>query len=201
MAILAALVWCATQFWKSPPLAHLLWLIVLLKLITLPVYHIDAGWWTHLPPNPAPSEAPKIAEVERSARPAHDATSHSESMTPRATEQTSFAQHMQRSASLENNQAQPAELKPTRLMLPSWPSVRSVLTGVWLVVAAAISGITAIRIVRFRRMLSSLAPAADWLQSMSDELAKRMGVHRRVSVLQVEGQTAPFVWCFGARAS
>src|SRR5689334_9883113 len=45
--VLALVVACVTRLWRNPPLAHVLWLLVLVKLVTPPIFPIDAsalGW-------------------------------------------------------------------------------------------------------------------------------------------------------------
>ncbi len=44
---LACIVWSVTRVWRNPAAAHLLWLVVLLKLLAPPVMHVD--WSSVLP--------------------------------------------------------------------------------------------------------------------------------------------------------
>src|SRR5882724_549599 len=47
--ILGLLVWCVTWAWKSPPVAHVLWLLVLVKLVAPPLVSLDLPWWASWP--------------------------------------------------------------------------------------------------------------------------------------------------------
>src|SRR5436190_9348076 len=42
--LLAAIAWAIARFWRQPALAHLLWVVVLLKLLTPPLIEIPIGW-------------------------------------------------------------------------------------------------------------------------------------------------------------
>jgi uncharacterized protein (TIGR03067 family) len=200
MAILAILVWSITGIWKSAPAAHLLWLLVLVKLITPPVVHFDVGRWTGLTARAAkPVESPHSIDVRQSVSTIQDRTPQPERNIPSATEPIPPLEAVQHSTSPDAVPRQAAEPSQRPLTVPSLRSIRLAMAWTWLVVAALITAVVGVRIVRFRRMLSSLLPASQPLQSTADDLAKRMGVKGSVAVLQVESSTAPFVWCFGLR--
>src|SRR5215212_6277834 len=54
-AILAIPAYLVGRYGRRPALAHALWLLVLLKLVTPPLFHLSLPW---LPPEPAPAQTP-----------------------------------------------------------------------------------------------------------------------------------------------
>src|SRR5271166_5258824 len=58
--IMALFVSGLTRIWRNPPVAHVLWLLVLLKLVAPPVMRID---WTALRLESTPAVSQKIADV------------------------------------------------------------------------------------------------------------------------------------------
>lgn len=200
MAILAILVWSATRIWKSAPAARLLWLLVLVKLIAPPVYYFDVSQWTAFTAGAAkPAEAPHSIDLQRSVRTVHVGRAQPESRSPSPSEPLPPQEAVQFSTAHDVVPGQPAEPPQPRLTAPSWGMLRLAMVWTWLVVAVLFATVAGIRIVRFRRMLSSLLPAARRLQLAADDLAKRMGLKEAAEVLQAESAVAPFVWCFGPR--
>ncbi len=71
--LLAVVVYGVTRVWRNPPVVHVLWLLVLIKLVVPPVMGIE---WTRLVPS-APSETvgraiirvPKREFAEHTVRP------------------------------------------------------------------------------------------------------------------------------------
>src|SRR6266540_5408497 len=57
-AALALPVACAARFCRRPALAHVLWLLVLLKLLTPPLVELPVPWPGEAPPEAVPAAAP-----------------------------------------------------------------------------------------------------------------------------------------------
>lgn len=200
MAFLALLAWSATRIWKSAPVANLLWLVVLVKLITPPVVHFDVGRWAEFPARtvtPA-DESPSI-DHQRSVSTVHDWRPQRESNIPSDPEPSLPLEPVRHSTSPSVFQSPTPKPSQPQLVVPSWGTIRLALAWIWVVVAALFASVAGVRIVRFRRVLSSLLPASQQLQSKTDDLALRMGLKGSAEVLQAESATAPFVWCFGLR--
>jgi len=78
MMLLAPLVWAVARMCRKPPVAHLLWLLVLAKLLTPPVVNFELWNWAA---EPAPTAGEQTADVPARARQApagnfHVAASH-----------------------------------------------------------------------------------------------------------------------------
>jgi uncharacterized protein (TIGR03067 family) len=204
MAVLAILVWGVTRIWRSAPVAHFLWLLVLLKLVTPPVVFLDMSAWTQSPTRTVvPSENPAVPDIERSVGTVHDEVPkrpQSEVRFPGNAESSQLGNVIQRSSAIEVVPPQPAERSSQRLTVRSWETIRSAIAWTWIIVAALIAIVAGVRIVQLRRILSSLRPAERQLQSVADDLSTRMGLKGSAAVFQVDSETAPFVWCFGDRA-
>ena len=200
MAVLALLIWIATRFWKSAPVAHLLWVLVLVKLLTPPVVSFDASRWadfTTVSAMPAASPAPIGTQPDIAA--AHDFPPQTERSVPVAVESTSPAEVIEPSVVPDIAPMRPIAPLPSWPTLPSFDTIRTILAWTWLIGAVLLAGLAWIRIVRFQRMLAQLPPAPERLQALADDLAQRMGMRRSAAVLQVESALPPFVWCLGSR--
>src|SRR5690349_4405954 len=70
-AVLAALAVVAGRWCRRPALTHSLWLLVLLKLITPPVWPLSLPWLPEATPEPAlTAPAAPVAQAEEPERPA-----------------------------------------------------------------------------------------------------------------------------------
>src|SRR5258707_768512 len=78
-------------------------------------------------------------------------------------------------------------------------AIRPALTWIWVGGAALVALIAGMRIIRFQRVLSGMLPASQRLQSVADDLAKRMGLPLSPDVRVVDSAVAPLVWCAGRR--
>ncbi|HSG69235.1 MAG TPA: M56 family metallopeptidase, partial [Planctomycetaceae bacterium] len=83
----------------------------------------------------------------------------------------------------------------------AWDSIRPILRWTWLGGVLIVALIAGIRIVRFQRMLTGTLLASKRLQSITDELARRMDLRKSPEVRVVESAAAPLVWYFGRRAT
>lgn len=204
MAILAILVWSATRIWKSAPVAHLLWLVVLLKLVTPPVVLVDMSGWTQAPTGTVMTAENRVSlGVQHNIGAFHDMEPQgpqSEHSVPIDAEPGLPREVVQEPNVLDAVISRPTQPSHSRFTAPSWGTIRSAIAWIWLTGAILIAVVAAVRIVRFRRILLSLSPAEQRFQAVADDLAKRMGLRRSAMVLQVTSAMAPFVWCFGPRA-
>ena len=141
-----------TRIWRNPPVAHVLWLLVLLKLVAPPVMRVD--WSALWLPGSTPARGQIIAEESRiEGQMAESHPRFVDRPTARTTAQasaTSVQEHelcRHRSAVLESSAA--------------------VLLWLWLGGAALCALIAATRIVRFERLLRDTLPASERLQRLT----------------------------------
>ncbi len=178
--VLAFFVYGLTRVWHRPPVAHVLWLLVLLKLVAPPVLHVD---WAALPlPE---SDSTRIVII---AEPMQIETSQIES-------HASF----RRSPDGSNDRAcvndghESARLCGQRspILGPRGP----VVFWFWLAGAVICAAVAAARIVRFERLLRETLPAPERLQRLATEIAGRLGVRRMPRICYVESGCSSWSGC------
>lgn len=177
--VLALFVYGVTRVWRHPPLAHLLWLLVLVKLVAPPIVSVD---WPELRPprsaaangdigRPLPIQEPRTGQMPRSE-------SHVLASVP---------------ATDASKRRFAAALKQF------WHNVRPALLCAWLGGAGVCAVVAARRAVRFERRLREMLPVPWRLRNLALEIAARLGVRRLPDLRYAEGVEAPFLWWAGHR--
>lgn len=202
VGLLAILVWSVTRIWKNQPAAHLMWLLVLVKLVMPPVVNIDVGKWgsvlvpaTNKSAVDSPSIAPQpVGDVSRGSIPlsAEDARSDGERNLTQDVTQASVPGASSPSA---------VPPQPHMTVPAAWNAIQPLLMWTWIVGAGLVAILTGIRIVRFQRLIAGMLPASQGLKSVVDGLANRMGLRRCPDVRVTDSGTAPLVWSVGWRAT
>ena len=201
--ILVPVVWGITRVWKNPPGAHVLWLLLLVKLVTPPVLQFEVANWiwnassvdttrradSSLPAFPIPSGTPQI--------------SGDNSLSPGIVSNPSLV-----SDARENSSRVPPESLPAatpegfQFNIASLGNASlSVLMWCWGVGIALVSGLATIRVIRLQRLLSGTLPASQRIQTLTDGLAVELSLRQAPEVRVVDSSAAPFVWCLGRRAT
>jgi bla regulator protein BlaR1 len=193
---LTLLVWGITRIWKNAPAAHLLWLLVLVKLVTPPLVNLNVEIWGSGTVESVPSSAVSQPIIESSQVPIP--------LPP----EIAPSDHVVVSIPRENpnsiasdGSGDPQFEQPGLTVGVIWNTIRPVLMWLWLGGAGLVALLAGIRIFQFQRMLGGTLPASQRLQSVADQLATRMGLRQSPAVRLVDSATAPFVWCFGWRAT
>jgi len=182
--VFALFVYGLTRVWRNPPVAHVLWLLVLLKLVAPPVIRVD--WQALRLPGETPAPGQIIAEVPRVEKQKAEGQ-------PRFVDRPTARAGAQASATSVKDYDIAASL---RLF---WNRGRPVLAWVWLGGAALCALLAAARIMRFERLLRGTLPASERLQRLSFECAAKLGVRRLPDVRYVECVEVPLLWCAGHR--
>jgi beta-lactamase regulating signal transducer with metallopeptidase domain len=192
VAVLAAVVALLGRIWKNPVGLHLLWILVLLKLVTPPVVTL---------PVPLP--------VTQSARISTEHAVMSGSATPET-----------RTEIVAENAGSAAANRHPQRVLDDRMTVGSPTAGIavtpamveghetsWLVVLAWIWGVgvalfaigRAYRIVRFCRLLRAAQPPAAAVLNMAEGIGKRLGLRRVPQIMMLPARLSPMVWSLGGR--
>lgn len=174
---------------RKPALTHGLWLLVLLKLVTPPLFLIPIPWSepagrdkvealvAALPEVPAePAEVPpfllwaegEVIEVHGEVAVVPDVPAHRQAVD----------------AALQEIEAAPA-------VAAGWWRL---LGGVWLAGAVAWFAVAFSRIAAFQRLLRHATPAPAVLCEQIAALAEQLGLKRLPSVWLVPGKLAPMIW-------
>jgi beta-lactamase regulating signal transducer with metallopeptidase domain len=177
--VLAVLVFVITRFWRNPAAQHVLWLLVLVKLITPCVVPLPFGGF-------------KVASASRTEIPTRTVAGSISSGIERpvaanlATNSTDRGQH-------------------TAVAIPSGVTAVPVLTErlgfivllVWLASSGGWLAVAGLRIVRFHRGLKSTARAPAALQDLARGVANRLDYIGPLEVRIAESQLPPLLWCMG----
>jgi beta-lactamase regulating signal transducer with metallopeptidase domain len=216
--VLAALAYAAGRYGRRPALTHGLWLLVLLKLLTPPLFSVPVIRTQAPASAPVVAAAPIVAGPSASARvdPAPEAPVQVADAKPSAPE-------VDRPAPKEIPQAAPQELPrndvvpqpqqdtpppvafvppalPARPAPPAsfdWSWLPTALGGIWLAGAAAWFLLAAVRVIRFHRLLRFGQPAPAELRKLAKDVARRLDV-RCPRLVLVPGTLSPMLWVFGS---
>ncbi|HJT34535.1 MAG TPA: M56 family metallopeptidase [Pirellulales bacterium] len=177
--VLAILVYIVTRVWRSPPFAHLLWLLVLLKLVTPPIVRID---WSNVRPPTAPAPSgmvvddltAKLSRIEGSPHPPDRGLG-------------------QMVASRRDAPRVAAKLHPY------WHRAQPALIYLWLGGTGLCAVIAVTRVVRFERRLHDTLPVSQRLRRLALEIAARLGVRELPELRYAAGVETPFLWWAGRR--
>src|SRR6266545_8411985 len=163
-SVLALLAAAGARLLRRPALAHALWLLVLLKLLTPPLITIPLPWPGE--PNSAPPAEP-LADALGGAAP-----------------QVAFADHAlppwPDALALE---AVPAQPEPVAAPF-AWQAVVATL---WLTTSGLWFAWVVLHVYRFRRLLRLARPAPAELQTLASTIATRLGLSRHPAVWLVPG--------------
>ena len=224
LALLAAAV---GRFARRPAAAHALWVLVLLKLVTPPVWTVPITV-AIAPgePSPAVMAVSPAIESPRRTPPAEFAANRNDFLRA---EEASFDDPAVDLAELAPVDGEPADHMGASPVLPSFapnrviarngtaaaapapgigkraradwarwqPLIVPAACGVWTAGTIAFLMIVFVRVVRFRRCLRYATPAPPELQQRAAALARKMGIRRCPSVWLVPGAVSPMLWALG----
>lgn len=186
LAVLAAL---ACRAWRRPALAHALWLLVLLKLLTPPVWTVPVAG---LPPA---REAPVPPVPE--ARDEGVVLLTDEQV--RWLEQQGGLEVVEVPSTAGPVEPQPEPASPTTRAFP-WRPVKLALAALWLGGSVAYLVVAAVRVRQFRRVLAHAGRACAEVQSRAEAIARRLGLPSCPGVWFVPGAVCPMLWAAGGPA-
>ena len=169
--ILALAATVAGRFFRRPAVAHGLWLLVLLKLVTPPLWQVPVPWPVSKAAEPSPDIGNSAENLEQDYAAAMAAAAMLVAIDPKRAENQSALQPVAGNSDTETGTPAPAEYRfvsgppisnpepspasPSALRI-SW---QQVTIGVWAVGSAAWLGLLHVRLRRFRR-LAVLATSA-----------------------------------------
>ncbi len=180
-AALAATAWAVQARGKRPMLAHLLWLLVLAKLITPPLWSVSMVTL----PGASPSFAEWSAEL---------ATSHPEAFLADGIEGPAV---LSPGKVLANGQELGAGDPAARAWIAP---LKLALVLLWAIGSLVVLGWSLLRIVRFHRLLRQASlPAPVPVVKLAAELAGRLGLGRTPTVQLTGARMSPMVWWVGGR--
>jgi len=182
---------------RRPALVHALWIVVLVKLVTPPLFDVPIEVPFAVPSltaqaKPAALTAPltRVAAAKRSGRPAGERTHKSRTAANGATASATAATVWERIS---------VGVPAAATSAWSWIALHKVAVIGWTWLAGAMTwfvlqGFTA---VKFSHRLALATPAPAALQHQADELARAMGLLYRPPVMIVRDVLSPMLWGIG----
>jgi beta-lactamase regulating signal transducer with metallopeptidase domain len=190
MAIVVLLV--SRPLARRPAVLHGLWVLVLIKLVTPPIYAVPISW-------PIAAVAPSNRSIEVALVDVFVATDGEidEGDGGFAEDACPGDGRPERSGAPCPLCRQPHFVRASsgldRISLCRW------MATIWLAGSAVVLLLSLRRIYRFQRLLSE-ARAGSWLeQDWVDEWAERIGLRRAAGLWWVPGPISPMIWFVGAR--
>jgi bla regulator protein blaR1 len=185
--VLALVVACLGRvLGRRPAVLHCLWMLVLLKLVTPPIYEVPVPWPES---SSAADESASALEVVLSER--------VREMVGPPNPDVVVDEQLACSAGLLGE----GNAHSARSWLGGWSSIdwMRLASTIWIAGAVMTLVVSIGRIRRFRLLLRDARPADDEIQEWVDELAASLGVDCPPSVWWIDGKLSPMVWSLGWR--
>lgn len=192
-----------------PPIAAVPWLSVRVPLERLTAAIGDSQRGAGSPSAPSALENGSMSGAAPSAEPsAAPSRTRGSASAPEGAMPPASAAHRERDGSATTAPSVAAEapasasdqhsaprnavaLGASSLAIDSW----LIVTALWLVGTMLIVGISAVRVMRFRRALRvHCSPADPEIRGVASRVAAELGVRRRFKVLSTQSNAVPFVW-------
>jgi bla regulator protein BlaR1 len=169
--------------WKRPALAHALWVLVLLKLITPPLWRVPMAWAVAGAGDIGPGDPGREISAFVSDRGPED---------PGAFEYFFVAEGEEIPGEFAAEAPAPAASEP-------FPWER-VAFAAWLAGVGLWGGVIARHTLALWALLRRGRPADKATETRTDHWAEAMGLRRVPEVVSVEGAVSPMLWALGGRA-
>ncbi len=206
-AAIALLALCVSRVCRRPALMHALWLLVLIKLVTPPIFSLpvrllpapeatmaaSAPTPATSPSNPAPEPthatgeflilpAPKQGDVLIAMK----VTDLPEAVVPKEVASQTI------SATFTPQPEQATQTASSSGF--DWNLLARAAIGCWILGAAGWFAISVIRMIRFARLLRLARLAPETLEIRAAQLARRMGLARCPEIALIPGLVPPLLW-------
>lgn len=198
--VLALLVWGVTRAWRSAPAGHVLWLLVLIKLLTPPLIPVNMAAWTPTAAEPQASHAAasnpglSLPNESEAALPSSSASS----LFPAATHTSDAVVAVNDDVQTHQHDVWNAQWKS--LLLDAWDWSAPLLGWSWLFGIVTFGAVAAVRIVRFRRLLNGMLPVAVRWQQLASDVGQRLGLQQVPELRMSDRVHAPLLWCCGPQS-
>jgi beta-lactamase regulating signal transducer with metallopeptidase domain len=193
------------RWWQRPALSHLLWLLVLVKLVTPPLVEVPVGWKLDLSQWAAEAEPAAVVAALPPAAPA-TATNVAVVCEPQGAPQISASVPIAvRPTAAEaceapiSNSAAPAV---TTRAVASFAPVQLIaaIASLWLTGSIVWLGILLVRVWRFQLFVSRAGREEESLTTSVARLARRAGLRCAPRIVVVDQVVSPLLWGLGRRA-
>jgi beta-lactamase regulating signal transducer with metallopeptidase domain len=189
--VLAVVLALLGRMWKNPVGLHLLWVMVLLKLVTPPLVILPVPWTVN-------RESPAPEQPEARQRIADRSSVEVASENENASVSLSGQGHRESDGGDISRRVAPIDVAPA-VAGQQGLSWRTVLTWSWVVGIALFASGQACRILRLRRLLHGALPAPPTILRMTQEIGRQLGLSWTPEVLVASVRLSPMVWSLGGR--
>lgn len=205
---LAVAALAAGRCFRRPALAHVLWVLVLVKLLTPPLVNVPVGgsvdlgpWLAEIVPVAPPADQP----IPREPQALPPGSSIAACDTPAAASAPLAALQPFECPADDSVVAAPPSARATS-WLPAWLHLPrsaadwlAIVGSIWLCGSSVSAALLLQRAVRFRRFLRLAARDDHRLLGRVRQLAYGVGLIRPPAVVVVEGVVSPMLWGLGSR--
>ena len=180
---------------RRPALLHLLWILVLLRLVAPPIWNVTVPWRPLAAKTPVVvpdqvSEIPPLApEATASWRPNWSIFDVEPVVPDLADPAPLAAEPLPVVYVVEEPSVAQQAVAAVPLLPWQW-----FVGGVWLMGSALVLALTTVRIARFALALRRAPRASDRIQRQANDIARRLGLRRAPAVLLVSGRLSPMLW-------
>ncbi|HEV8292191.1 MAG TPA: M56 family metallopeptidase, partial [Tepidisphaeraceae bacterium] len=207
-AMLALAALAISRTFRRPALSHAMWLIVLLKLVTPPLWNVAVPLMpaekTHKPPLPPTELSMPPAEPEPNIDVAEAKRMDGWEMSTLSLLDITDGWHGQRysdARAFPQSTGHGHASTPVHAThnFPQFTMSQSLLI-VWIAGSTICVLIIAVRVRRFTRLLRFAQPADAHTQMLARALSFRVGIEKSPRVWFVPGPLCPMLWAFGSKA-
>ena len=196
---LALLVACLGRLLaRRPAVLHCLWLLVLAKLVTPPLYELSVPWPEPLTLSREPATSPRLVFIEAGEQSQEVAALASKAVEPKtfsADRRTSGSDAASKSVSDRSSEQQTA-VQPAHWLSIDWMRLA---IAIWICGAVTTLVVSIRRIGQFQHLLRDAYPVGDDIQDWVNELAANLGLLRSPTAWWVGAKLSPLVWSLGWR--
>ncbi len=189
-AVLALVVLATTRIWRNPHLAHFLWLIVLLKLVTPPLINVPVSLKFSWDENKGAASA-AVDSGELFPVSPFEATQDS-SLAFESIDSAAVLDELPVAAVVSQEAPIPFVTSP-RVKSP-WPVSTA---AVWLGGSLLCGLLACVRILQFHRKLKETEPAGDDIQRIGKSVANELGLKVYPDLRITDSRLSPLVWPIG----
>ena len=194
-AALAVVAVVAGRTFRRPALTHSLWLLVLIKLITPPLFFVPMPFLTAQGAEATDKKPDAVVLAEPDLPPIQENF---------PAEALPVVPEIIEDAAPREVTEMPPQPEPGKAVVPPTPIIESTLpvdwflivAGIWLIGAVCWLFVAVVRIGRFRRLLVQAQTAPEELQNEVRRLADKFQV-RCPAVSLVRGPMSPMIWVLG----
>jgi beta-lactamase regulating signal transducer with metallopeptidase domain len=191
-----------TRIWRRPALAHGLWLLVLLKLVTPPLFLVPIPTRAHeevVPAKPVAPPVPSLQENDAAMHASLDSQADAPVQIPEETLLAAESVPPTTAALPTTTRPEPLPVDEALTPVPEAPSAQPFswkwpLAGLWAAGALGWWSLAAIRIGRLRRVLRLALPATGDISERVAALSRRLGLNYVPTVYLLPAPLPPMLW-------